>query len=246
MDSGMFVRGRRFSKAKGMCLLPVVVIFLWTLFSAGACSAKMERKVINREDLNVFLITIDTLRADRVGYSGYAVETPHLDLLARGGARFMNAVCQVPLTLPSHASILTGMNPPFHKVKNNGTYFLRENDTTLAEILRQRNYKTAAFIGAFPLDSQFGLDQGFSVYDDQFKNPASLAGYEPQRTAEQVTGAAAAWLEQNAGKKFFVWVHYYDPHLPYAPPAPFDKQYNSPYDGEIAYTDVHGGSCWSF
>jgi len=241
MHSGLSVRGRKFAKPKGTYLLTSIVIFLWTLFSAGACSAKRERKIIRREDLNVLLITIDTLRADRVGYSGYAVETPHLDFLACGGARFMNAVCQVPLTLPSHASILTGTNPPFHKVKNNGTYFLRENDTTLAEILRERNYETAAFIGAFPLDSQFGLDQGFGLYDDQFKNPEYLAGYEPQRTAEQVTGAAAAWLEQNAGNKFFVWVHYYDPHLPYAPPAPFDKKYDSPYDGEIAYTDVYVG-----
>lgn len=232
---------RQFAKAKGLCLFAPAIIFLWAFFSADACSTKRERKVIRREGLNVLLITLDTLRADRVGYSGYAVETPHLDFLARGGARFMNAVCQVPLTLPSHASILTGTNPPFHMVKNNGTYILRQNATTLAEILRGKNYETAAFIGAFPLDSQFGLDQGFSLYDDQFKNPAYLAGYEPQRTAEQVYGAAAAWIEQNAGKKFFVWVHYYDPHLPYTPPAPFDKKYDSPYDGEIAYTDVYVG-----
>ena len=201
-----------------------------------------DKKITGREDLNVVLMTIDTLRADRVGYGGHAVETPHLDRLARGGARVMNAVCQVPLTLPSHASILTGTDPPFHRVKNNGTYSLREQDTTLAEILRKRGYQTAAFIGAFPLDSQFGLDQGFDLYDDQFKNPEPLAGYEPQRRAEQVAGAAAAWLERNGGKKeLFVWVHYYDPHLPYSPPAPFDKAYASPYDGEVAYTDVYVG-----
>jgi arylsulfatase A-like enzyme/cytochrome c-type biogenesis protein CcmH/NrfG len=228
-------------KAKGKRLLPLIVIVLRILFSAGACSPKSDRKVIQREDLNVLLITIDTLRADRVGYSGYAVKTPNLDLLARGGAQFMNAVCQVPLTLPSHASILTGTNPPFHQVKNNGTYALRQSDTTLAEILRERGYETAAFIGAFPLDSQFGLDQGFGLYDDNFKNPDYLAGYEPQRTAEQVFDAAAAWLGRNAGKKFFAWVHYYDPHLPYTPPPPFDKAYASPYDGEVAYTDVYVG-----
>ena len=222
-------------------MISVIGILLLAFLTAWSCSAPKDKKISGSEGLNVVLMTIDTLRADRVGYSGHAVETPHLDGLARGGARFMNAVCQVPLTLPSHASILTGTDPPFHRVRNNGTYSLREQDTTLAEILRERGYQTAAFIGAFPLDSQFGLDQGFDLYDDRFKNPEPLAGYEPQRRAEQVAGAAAAWLERNAGKKFFVWVHYYDPHLPYSPPAPFDKAYASPYDGEVAYTDVYVG-----
>jgi choline-sulfatase len=241
MRSGLRVSGRTFDLMKRICPRAMILALVCVCFSVGACSAKGKGKVTKKENLNVCLVTIDTLRADRVGYSGYDIETPHLDFLAREGARFMNAVCQVPLTLPSHASILTGTNPPFHKVKNNGTYFLRENDTTLAEILRERNYETAAFIGAFPLDSQFGLDQGFGTYDDQFHNPEYLAGYEPQRTAEQVFGAAAGWIEQNAGKKFFIWVHYYDPHLPYAPPPPFDKKYASPYDGEVAYTDVYVG-----
>ena len=222
-------------------MISVIGILPLAFLTAWSCSAPKDKKISGSEGLNVVLMTIDTLRADRVGYSGHAVETPHLDGLARGGARFMNAVCQVPLTLPSHASILTGTDPPFHRVRNNGTYSLREQDTTLAEILRERGYQTAAFIGAFPLDSQFGLDQGFDLYDDRFKNPEPLAGYEPQRRAEQVAGAAAAWLERNAGKKFFVWVHYYDPHLPYSPPAPFDKAYASPYDGEVAYTDVYVG-----
>ena len=241
MRSGLPVRGRTYDLGKGTCPRAMILALICVCFSVGACSAKGEKKVTKKENLNVCLITIDTLRADRVGYSGYDIETPHLDFLGRGGARFMNAVCQVPLTLPSHASILTGTNPPFHKVRNNGTYSLRETDTTLAEVLRERNYETAAFMGAFPLDSQFGLDQGFGTYDDQFHNPEYLAGYEPQRTAEQVYGAAAGWLEQNAGKKFFIWVHYYDPHLPYTPPPPFDKKYASPYDGEVAYTDVYVG-----
>ena len=222
-------------------VITAIGILLSISLSAGNCSGRKNKKIPRGKDLNVVLVTIDTLRADRAGYCGGAVETPHLDRLAGGGARFMNAVCQVPLTLPSHASILTGTNPPFHRIKNNGTYSLREQDTTLAEILRARNYQTAAFVGAFPLDSQFGLDQGFGLYDDQYKNSGPLAGYEPQRTAEQVTAPATAWLEQNAGKKFFVWVHYYDPHLPYSPPAPFDKAYASPYDGEIAYTDFYVG-----
>ena len=105
-------------------------------------------EVKKQKDLNVLLLTIDTLRADRVGYCGYDIETPHLDSLASTGAAFLNAVCQVPLTLPSHASILTGTNPPFHGIKNNGEYVSKEM-TTLAEILEENGYAPAAFIGAF-------------------------------------------------------------------------------------------------
>ncbi|MGB8951743.1 MAG: sulfatase-like hydrolase/transferase [Candidatus Aminicenantales bacterium] len=212
-----------------------------------ACSSfflffcKEKHTVRKDPNLNVLLITIDTLRADRVGYSGYPIETPNLDFLADKGACFMNAVCQVPLTLPSHASIFTGTNPPFHQVKNNGTYYVKGNLTTLAEILKEKAYTTAAFIGAFPLHSQFGLNQGFDLYDDHFKNPEYLKGYEPQRIAEEVHQRAAQWLRRNGQRKFFVWVHYYDPHLPYTPPPPFDKDSASPYEGEIAYTDVYVG-----
>ena len=218
----------------------VAVLFIFLLFLYPSYF-KTEDTVVKNKDLNVLLITIDTIRADRVGYSGYDIETPHLDSLAHGGARFMNAICQVPLTLPSHASILTGTNPPFHQIKNNGTYYLKESFKTLTEILKEKGYQTAAFIGAFPLDSQFGLDQGFDIYDDEFRNPDHLKGYEPQRVAEQVYDPFASWFELKADKEFFVWVHYYDPHLPYTPPSPFDTKYSSSYDGEIAYTDVYVG-----
>ena len=169
----------------------VLIITIIPLFTFSSLS----KKVIRKKDLNILLLTIDTLRADRVGYSGFNIETPHLDSLAFGGARFMNAVCQVPLTLPSHASILTGTNPPFHGIKNNGPYYLDEKITTLAEILKENDYLTAAFVGAFPLDSQFGLNQGFNLYDDKFKNPDYLKGYEPQRTAEQVYDSAVKLLK---------------------------------------------------
>lgn len=198
-------------------------------------------KVKRQKDLNVLLLTIDTLRADRVGYCGYDIETPHLDSLAFGGTAFLNAVCQVPLTLPSHASILTGTNPPFHGIKNNGQYVSAEM-TTLAEILSENGYIPAAFIGAFPVDSQFGLDQGFELYDDDYNTPEYLQPHGPQRLAEAVFSSAAQWLRENHKKKFFVWVHYYDPHDPYLPPSPFDQKYKDRlYDGEIAYTDVYVG-----
>ncbi len=192
-------------------------------------------------DLNVLLITIDTIRADRIGSYGYPIETPNMDFLAEEGTLFLNAVCQVPLTLPSHASIMTGTNPTFHQIKNNGTYYLKERFTTLAEVLQENGYRTAAFIGAFPLHAKFGLDQGFELYDDEFNNPAYLEGYELQRTAEQVYSSASDWLESRAGRKFFVWVHLFDPHLPYTPPPPYDEKFQDRYDGEIAYTDSQIG-----
>ncbi|MFQ6070776.1 MAG: sulfatase-like hydrolase/transferase [Candidatus Aminicenantales bacterium] len=230
------IRGERFSL---LYLLFLLAFFL--VFFLGEACAKKEVKVLRHKGLNVMLITIDTLRADRVGYSGYSIQTPNLDSLAYGGARFMNAFCQVPLTLPSHASILTGTNPPFHRIKNNGTYYLKAEFTTLAEVLKQAGYQTAAFVGAFPLDSQFGLNQGFDFYDDRFENPDYLKGYEPQRTAQQVYKAAASWFDRHEEEPFFVWIHFYDPHLPYTPPPPFDSEYSSPYDGEVAYTDVYLG-----
>lgn len=218
----------------------MVIIFVISsvLFLSGSLSAD---RVKRQQDLNVLLLTIDTLRADRLGYCGYDIETPHLDSLAFGGTAFLNAVCQVPLTLPSHASILTGTNPSFHGIKNNG-YYLNKEMTTLTEVLKEKDYVAAAFIGAFPVDSQFGLDQGFDLYDDEYNTPEYLQPHGPQRLAEAVYASAAKWLRENHAKKFFIWIHYYDPHDPYLPPPPFYQKYKDRlYDGEIAYTDVYVG-----
>ncbi|GAH57211.1 unnamed protein product, partial [marine sediment metagenome] len=154
----------------------------------------------------------------------------------------MNAVCQVPLTLPSHASILTGTSPLYHQIRNNEDFVLEEDFTTLAELLKNKGYLTAAFISAFVLNSQFGLNQGFDFYDDKYETPEVLKPYGPQRRAEQVYSSAASWIEENHENNFFVWVHFFDPHFPYTPPSPFDVKYKSrPYDGEIAYTDIYVG-----
>jgi len=201
-----------------------------------------KNKVKKNPDLNILLITIDTIRADRVGYAGYDIETPRLDSLAYKGARFVNAVCQVPLTLPSHASILTGTNPPYHQIKGNGPYYVSEELTILAEILKNHGYSTSAFVGAYVLDSEFGLNQGFDHYDDDFITPEYLVKHEPQRLAEKVFSSVEKWLGKNHDRKFFAWVHYYDPHDPYTPPPPFDIKYETrPYEGEIAYTDIYVG-----
>jgi arylsulfatase A-like enzyme/cytochrome c-type biogenesis protein CcmH/NrfG len=191
--------------------------------------------------LNVLLVTIDTLRADRLGCYGYAdAATPVLDGLAAKGALFENAVAQTPLTPPSHASIFTGQYPHVHGVRNNGGFVLGDSSTTLAEILQQQGWDTAAFVGASVLKKLIGLNQGFAVYDDQMRkpDPRQQVREDPERPAGDVVDHAIAWLNGQSGRPFFLWVHVFDPHIPYEPPAPFDQQFRSrPYDGEIAYTD---------
>lgn len=192
--------------------------------------------------LNVVFVTIDTLRGDRLGCYGYAsVQTPTLDRLAREGALFEHAVAQTPLTPPSHASIFTGTYPTVHKVRNTGGFVLQPSSRTLASILQQQGWDTAAFIGATVLKKAFGFSQGFSVYDDQMPKTQKRdeVGEYPERRAGVVVDRALEWLNARpAGKPFLVWLHLYDPHAPYSPPEPFRTKYRGhPYDGEIAYTD---------
>ena len=195
---------------------------------------------------NLLLVTIDTLRADRLGSYGYArARTPVLDQMAREGIRFERAFSPVPLTLPAHASILTGTYPPYHGLRDNSGYVLSAQQTTLAETLKQAGYATAAFVGAFVLDSKFGLSQGFDHYYDDF----DLSQYENispgyiQRTGDQVVSQAVRWLDNNLQSPFFVWVHLYDPHDLYTPPEPYASRHpGRPYDGEIEFTDANVGT----
>jgi len=203
---------------------------------------------------NVLLVTIDTLRADRVGaYGSPANLTPTLDRLATEGLRFERVYAHVPLTLPSHASLVTGRYPTRHGVHDNGTFTLGDVPT-LATALKAAAYRTGAFVGAFVLDARFGLNRGFDVYDDRMAgNSADLEVV--QRTAEQVLEPAYQWIgsEQRSSidqqrraishQPFFAWVHLYDPHEPYSPPEPYRSRYAAdPYAGEIAYADAALGS----
>jgi arylsulfatase A-like enzyme/Flp pilus assembly protein TadD len=192
-----------------------------------------------RDTLNLLVITIDTLRADHIGIYGYEkINTPHIDSLGRKGAIFSNAFCHVPLTLPSHCSLFTGNLPLYHGVRDNG-YRLPVFSLTLAEIMKDKGYKTAAFVGAFPLDSRFGLNKGFDVYDDFYGSRNIVRDLSfIERKAEEVNKKVIDWITNNRNDRFFVWVHYFDPHAPYEPPSPFDQDYaGREYDGEIAYTD---------
>jgi len=189
---------------------------------------------------NILLVTIDTLRADHLGAYGYGrIETPNIDRLAKRGTLFSQAFSPVPLTLPAHAAIMTGTVPPIHGVRNNGQR-LPAGPRTLAEILKGRGYRTGAFVGAFPLDSRFGLNRGFETYDDRYgSRNASRDLTFVERRADDVNAPAAAWISARSGEPFFAWVHYFDPHTPYEPPPPYAAGYRGrEYDGEIAYADA--------
>lgn len=193
---------------------------------------------------NVLLLTLDTTRPDRLGaYGCRTAVTPEFDAFARSGILFENAYSPVPLTLPSHASILTGTYPLYHGVRTNGKYVLAPQALTLAEILKASGYKTAAFVSSFILDSRFGLDQGFDIYSDRMDDTSLVKNLESERRASAVYEDFASWLGHYGGDSFFAWVHFFDPHAPYDPPEPYrlDPRLPDPYDGEIAYMDVHLG-----
>lgn len=191
---------------------------------------------------SVLLVSIDTLRADHVGaYGARPDATPTLDALASEGLRFETAIASAPLTLPSHASLLTGLHPPHHGIRNNGSARLSEARTTLAERFSAAGWDTAAVVGAAVLAGRYGLDQGFDRYDDRaFGGRASETGFA-ERRAEAVSDAAIDWLAER-DRPFFLWLHYYDPHGDYRPPPPFDRRFaDRPYLGEIAYVDAQLG-----
>jgi arylsulfatase A-like enzyme/Flp pilus assembly protein TadD len=205
---------------------------------------------------NVVLITIDTVRADHVGCYGYRqAHTPNLDALAREGTLFQTVVASVPLTLPSHCSILTGTYPPLHGVRDNLGYNLGESPPTLADILKRNGYITAAFVGAEVLDARRGLNRGFDTYSSPFRrkmgrdNPLVFNLQDLQRRAQEVVDDALGWMSAHSGrpaKPFFVWIHLYDPHTPYDPPARFRALLHDPYDGEIAYADDAMGKFFGY
>jgi arylsulfatase A-like enzyme/Tfp pilus assembly protein PilF len=192
--------------------------------------------------LNLVVVTLDTTRADRMGAYGYTkIETPAFDRLAREGVLFEQAVSVAPLTLPAHSSMFTGKFPPEHGVRDNGGFFLGPEQLTLAEVLKGRGYRTGAFVGAYVLDSKWGMNQGFDTYHDKFdlteSRGVSLAAI--QRPANEVVDQALPWLEAGKGQPFFAWLHLYDAHSPYRPPEPFATRYKGhPYNGEIAFTDA--------
>ena len=191
---------------------------------------------------DVYLITIDTLRADHVhSYGDKDIQTPALDDLARHGIRFAQAFTPTPITNSSHASILTGLLPSGHGVTDFARPLVSESPTW-AEFLKKRGYQTAAFIGAVILDSKAlapGLDRGFDFYDNFPERSQTKSRWgRVERRGTEVVRRAEAWQDAHPMGPHFVWVHLYDPHDPYEPPAPYSTQYKDRlYDGEIAFAD---------
>jgi arylsulfatase A-like enzyme/Tfp pilus assembly protein PilF len=191
---------------------------------------------------NLILVTLDTTRADRLGCYGYpGAETPALDRLAEQGVAFDAAYAPTPITLPSHATLLTGLYPVFHGVRNNGSYELLDKYRTLAEIFRENGWRTGAFISAFVLHSRYGMAQGFEAFGDDLM----LQGYPKlnsleirSRSARKTLDETLLWLKDVRKEKFFLWIHFFDPHRPYRAPLRFVEKFSKePYDGQIAYMD---------
>lgn len=216
--------------------------------SAGPGSLEADRIEVKAGALsgwNVLLVSIDTLRADHLGCYGHSgIQTPVIDGLARRGVRFTQTTAPTPITLPSHASMLTGLRPPHHGARVNGMFKLDAKAKTLAEILASAGYQTAAIVSTTVLDCRYGLDRGFGQYDDELDRVGALTKSEhDQRPAGVTTAIAAEWLRHHGREKFFLFLHYFDPHFPYDPPQPFAARYASaPYDGEIAYVDQQLGA----
>ncbi len=191
---------------------------------------------------NLLLVTLDTVRADRLGcYGRSRAMTPVIDRLASRGVVLPRVSAPTPVTLPSHATILTGSYPPGHGVRSNGVFTLAEDRHTLAEMLGAAGYRTGAFVSAFVLDHRFGLAQGFQTYDDQLpdRDPMARFGFMAERRADETCGRLISWLEQDGDDRpFFAWLHLFDPHQDYLPPEPFATRFGDDlYDGEIAFSD---------
>jgi len=193
---------------------------------------------------NLLLITLDTTRADRLGcYGNREIRTPNLDSLAERGVLFTDVTAVSPTTMPTHASVMTGLYPSEHGVRANGLYPMGEEVHTLAEVLQEVGYRTGAVVSAYVLDSHYGLAQGFDSYDDDFSGATAVTDrYYLEYQASETTARALSWLEDAGKEPYFLWVHYFDPHNDYKPPAPYDREYAlNLYDGEIAYVDASLG-----
>ncbi len=245
----LFFRKPLFFILIGVLVAVLIIFFILTRFlptKEDRYISELEElmRPLDVSELNILFITLDTTRADHLGCYGYdRAETPNMDRLAETGILFKNATCQVPFTLPSHASMFTGTYPFYHGVRDNGGFYLEQESTTLAEVLKVHGMATSAFVGAFVVDSRWGLDQGIDYYYDNFDftKYKRISLDSVQRDGGEVTEAFFEWFEENYQKKFFSWIHFYDPHTPYEPPEPYKTRFSKwkwgLYDGEIAYVD---------
>lgn len=225
----------------------VIAVILYVLFGSKVGTAFKRDRL---KDLNVILFTLDTQRADFISaYEKGKAETPNIDEVAEEGVLFETCIAQTPLTLPSHTSILSGTYPLYHQVRDNGGFLVPDSLEMVSEILQKHGFTTSAFIASYVLHSKWGINQGFDTYSDGF----DLSKYKQislgnvQKRADEVLGDAQKWLSENKDKKFFTWVHLYDPHTPYDPPSPFKERFpERPYRGEVEYMDHQLGLFFDF
>ncbi|UCC22428.1 MAG: sulfatase-like hydrolase/transferase [Planctomycetota bacterium] len=212
-----------------LALLLVVAVGGWLLLRSGFVPGDVR---------SIVLVSIDTCRADYLGCYGFRRDTtPNIDAVAARSVLFENVISSVPLTLPAHGSMLTGTIPPYHGMHDNLGYRLGDYNVTIAEILKDYGFVTGAIISAFVLDSQFGVNQGFDSFNDRFERPY-MAGTISERKGGEATRFAIEWLDRHKTERFFLFLHYYDPHTDYVPPEPFASRFaDDLYAGEIAYTD---------
>ncbi|MGZ5497257.1 MAG: sulfatase-like hydrolase/transferase [Candidatus Aminicenantales bacterium] len=223
--------------------IAAVAALLASLILAPGCSSKAPA---NASGMNLLVITLDTTRADAIGlYGNTHAVSPRIDELGRTGLVFEACYTPAPLTLPAHCSLFTGRYPVAHQVRNNGTYVLPPSERTLAGILKDRGYETAAFVASFTVASKFGLGRGFDVYDEDFETGRPVLNYTAEIPADRVYEKFSRWLAGRSGRKFFSWVHFYDAHAPYVPHgqagAAGDASSWSLYEGEVRYVDTYIG-----
>jgi len=228
----MFLRSKGAAVAAAAAVAVGAGAWAWSARSGSAPAFD------RRADQNVLLVTIDTLRADALGSYGGLARTPNLDALAARGTRFDFAHAHAVLTRPSHASILTGLYPYEHGVRDHSGYRMKPGTPTVATMLKRIGFATGAFVGGVPLERRFGLDEGFDVYDDRFGRSGNASDFTmAERPAGEVVEVALNWIGAQQGR-WFAWVHVFDPHAPYLPPPPFDTEYaGRAYYGEVAYVD---------
>lgn len=223
-----------------MTVRPTVALLAAVLFLVCACKKSTP---LPPAQPNVIVITVDTLRADHLGCYGFEqARTPNIDALAAQGVRADHAMAAAPITLPSHTTIFTGLNPPAHGVRDNGLYKVPDEAETLAERLKAEGYRTQAFVSAWVLHRRFNLNQGFDDYDDVLEDEGDPGMFRvPERPGKDTIDDVLKWLdssvEPSSKAPFFLWVHLFDPHQPYAPPAEDAQASPTPYDGEIASVD---------
>ena len=224
---------------------PSALLLAWLLLGCGDDTPEPATAPARRP--NVLLVSLDTTRADALAcYGNKIASTPVLDTLARQGTRFSRAFSVTPLTIPAHSSLFTGLYPPRHGVRDNGDYFLGPDAVTLAERLQDAGYATAASVGAEVTTHRWGFGQGFDAYFDEMGTTAEDAGsrWKVERRGDLVVDDALSWLQPRLAKDqpWFAWVHLFDVHHPYEPPAPYDELFSDqPYLGELAWADEQVG-----